>query len=62
MTSSVIGEEFDLDITFKVGGGVTYKALAGYFFAGEGAALLINGNTDVLENAWEVKQMLIYKF
>lgn len=55
-TSQDIGHEVDVDFTLRILPKVTAKAQFGVFFPGEGAALLINGNTDAMANAWELKQ------
>lgn len=61
-SSSDIGSEIDVDLSLKVYKGLTYKALFGYFIPGEGSGNLINGGTDSLDAAWEVKQVFVAKF
>jgi hypothetical protein len=60
--SQEIGSEVDVNLTIKILPKVTYKALFGAFIPGNGAALLINGNADALETAWEMKQVFVVAF
>ncbi len=61
-SSKQIGHEIDVNGSWKVWKQVTYKLLFGYFIPGEGSGLLINGSTDSLVSAWEVKQVLAVGF
>ena len=61
-SSQEIGHEVDVNLTMKILPKVTYKALFGTFIPGEGAALLINGNTDAMETVWELKQVFVVAF
>lgn len=55
-TASDLGWEVDGNLLLSLReGGVYGKALFGWFQPGDAAGLLINGNTDHLEGAWEVK-------
>jgi hypothetical protein len=61
-SASDIGSEIDVDLSLNVYKGLSYKALFGYFIPGDAAGYLINGGTDSLEPAWEVKQVFAAKF
>lgn len=61
-TSANLGHEVDLNLTWNIYKKVTYKALAGVFLPGEGSGLLMLGNTDSLDPAWEVKQVVAVGF
>ena len=61
-SSSAIGHEVDVDFTLRILPKVTYQALFGVFLPGDGAGLLINGNTDTLAKAWELKQTFTVGF
>ncbi|MCB9743917.1 MAG: alginate export family protein [Alphaproteobacteria bacterium] len=61
-SSNDIGQEVDVNLGLKVWKGFSYKALFGVFLPGDAAGLLINGGTDSLEPAWEVKQVVTATF
>lgn len=61
-SSNDIGHEVDINATVKILPKVTYAALFGVFLPGEGAAYLINGNTDSRETVWEMKQSIVIGF
>ncbi len=61
-SASDIGSEIDVNLSLRVYKGLTYTALFGYFIPGEGAAYLMNGATDSMDSAWEVKQVFLAKF
>ena len=61
-SSNDIGHEIDANLTIKIWPGVVYKALFGVFLPGDGAGYLINGNTDNLQTAWELKQVVAVSF
>ena len=61
-TAKDLGQEVDANLILNVYDNVTYKALFGYFVPGDAAALLINGNTDHKDPAWELKQVVDVKF
>lgn len=55
-TSRELGWEVDANLLLTLrDGGVYGKVLGGWFQPGEAAGLLINGTTDFLDPAWEVK-------
>ena len=60
--SNSIGQEIDANLSVKIWKGFGYKCLFGVFFPDNGAGYLINGNTDTLSPAWEVKQVVTAKF
>jgi hypothetical protein len=53
--ASDLGFEVDLDARATLRKGVTMQMQSGVFFPGDAAALLINGNTDTTDLAWEIK-------
>ena len=57
-----IGQEIDVNLHWNVWKGFGYKALFGIFLPGDAAGYLINGNTNTLEPAWEVKQVVTAAF
>ena len=61
-SSQAIGQEIDANLGISVWKGFGYKCLFGVFLPGDAAGYLINGNTDTLDPAWEVKQVVTAKF
>ncbi|MFB6263887.1 MAG: hypothetical protein ABEL76_09735 [Bradymonadaceae bacterium] len=61
-TSSDIGQEIDLNFKLNIYENLKAVTLGGVFLPGDGASLLINGTSEHTEPAWEVKQVLVYKF
>ncbi|MCB9765228.1 MAG: alginate export family protein [Alphaproteobacteria bacterium] len=60
--STELGQEIDANLKIKVWKGFSYAALFGVFLPGDAAGKLINGSTDTLEPAWEVKQVVSAAF
>ena len=60
-SASDLGQEIDLNLTLKLRKGVVFKSLGGVFLPGDAAGYLINGNTDSLDPAMEVKNVLVIK-
>ncbi len=60
--SSDLGMEVDANVILKFGNGLVFKTLGGVFLPGDGAALLINGDTDSTQPAWEIKNVALVKF
>lgn len=61
-TSHDLGQEVDLNIKWAIRPGLQLIGLYGAFMPGDAAALLINGNTDSKEMAWEAKHVLQWAF
>lgn len=61
-TAQDLGQEIDANLSLRITKGLEYQALYGYFLPGTAAGYLINGNADVLEPAWELKQTLTASF
>ena len=60
--SSDLGEELDMKLVWKVTPGLAWIFRGGYFWAGDAAGYLINGHTDVLENAYELRTTIKFSF
>lgn len=60
--SDDLGKELDMRLTWKVSPGLAWIFRGGYFWAGDGAGYLINGNIDVLDNAYELRTTIKYSF
>lgn len=61
-TSSAIGQEIDLNLHLELYENLKAVTLGGVFLPGEGSSLLINGEKGHTDPAWEIKQVLLYKF
>jgi hypothetical protein len=61
-SSQDIGSEVDFLIAYKPYTRLDLALKGGYLMAGEGAQLLINGNTEHDANPWELKAMVTYTF
>jgi hypothetical protein len=61
-SSQDLGQEVDLDVGLTIWKGLSYKVEGGVFLPGDAAGLLINGTTDALDPAFEVKQVLAARF
>lgn len=61
-TARDLGQEVNLNLHLQIYENLRYTALSGLFLAGDASALLINGNLDDRDNAWELKQVLQYSF
>ncbi len=61
-TSKDLGQEIDVNLKLTILPGLKYLVLFGYFLPGDASALLINGDTQNTDAAWEVKQVLMYAF
>jgi hypothetical protein len=61
-SASDLGMEIDANAIVKFNNGLIFKTLGGVFLPGEAGALLINGNTDAMDAAWEIKNVLVVKF
>ncbi len=61
-SSRSLGQEIDLDVGVKIHKGLSYKVLGGFFMPGDASGLLINGNTDALDAAWEIKHVAVAAF
>lgn len=61
-SSKSIGSEIDFKIDYNIYPQLVWTLRGGYLFAGDGARLLINGNTTYDENPWELKMTLTYRF
>lgn len=57
-SSRALGQEIDLNVGVKVYKGLSYSMLGGYFMPGDASGLLINGDTDALDAAWEIKHVV----
>jgi hypothetical protein len=60
--ATTLGTEVDFKLTHKVYPNLLLILRGGYFFPGDAAAYLINGNNDNLDPAYELKGMVVYKF
>jgi hypothetical protein len=60
--SDDLGEELDMKLTWKVSPGLAWIFRGGYFWAGDGAGYLINGNINTLENAYELRTTIKFSF
>lgn len=60
--SKSIGSEIDFKFDYKIYPQLVWSLRGGYLFAGDGALLLINGNTTHGDNPWELKMTIAYKF
>jgi hypothetical protein len=60
--ASDLGWEVDGNASVDVYPGVQLAERFGYFTPGEAAGLLINGNTDTLDAAWELKTEASVRF
>lgn len=61
-TSKSIGSEFDVKVDYSIYKQLVWTLRGGYFIAGDGAQLLINGNTNFDDNPWEAKMTITFKF
>lgn len=61
-TSKSIGSEIDFKIDYNIYKELVWSLRGGYLFAGDGAQLLINGNTQFDDNPWELKMTMTYVF
>ncbi|MFB6346852.1 MAG: hypothetical protein ABEK50_14095, partial [bacterium] len=57
-----LGEEVDAQFSVDLYENLNVTSRGGVFFPGDAALLLVNGNTDNEETAWEWKNTLTYKF
>ncbi len=60
--SKDLGEELDMKLVWKVSPGLAWIFRGGYFWAGDGAGYLINGNINTLENAYELRTTIKFSF
>lgn len=60
--SNEIGSEIDFKFDYKIYPQLTWTLRGGYLMAGDGALLLINGNTTNDKNPWELKMTITYRF
>ena len=61
-SSKTIGSEFDVKIDYSIYKQLVWSLRGGYLIAGDGAQLLINGNTNNDNNPWEAKMTITFKF
>jgi len=61
-TARSLGQELDANATVTLYPSLKVAVLFGWFMTGDAAALLVNGDTAVKEDAWEIKQTLTYIF
>ncbi len=61
-SSKSIGSEIDFKFDYNIYNQLVWTLRGGYLIAGDGALLLINGNTQNDTNPWELKMTITYKF
>lgn len=61
-SASDLGMEVDANVLVKFNNSLLFQTYGGVFLPGEAGALLINGHTDAMDAAWEVKNVFTVKF